>query len=89
MRDMEIWGAGNILGPEQHGHILAVGFDMYCRLVEEKCPNKRTGNAVIEEKITPLLELNVDAYIPDQYVGETDLKLIYTRDWQRQKRLMM
>lgn len=80
MRDMEIRGAGNILGPEQHGHILAVGFDMYCRLVEEEVTKQRQGNGLIQEKITPLLELNVDAYIPDQYVAEVDLKIeLYKR----------
>ena len=36
MRDLELRGAGNILGPEQHGHIMAVGFDIYCKLLEEE-----------------------------------------------------
>jgi transcription-repair coupling factor (superfamily II helicase) len=79
MRDMEIRGAGNILGPEQHGHILAVGFDLYCRLVEEEVRKQRQKGS-IQEKITPLLELHVDAYIPDQYVQEVDLKIeLYKR----------
>ncbi|MEL7568112.1 MAG: transcription-repair coupling factor, partial [Dehalobacterium sp.] len=80
MRDMEIRGAGNILGPEQHGHILAVGFDLYCRLVEEEVAKQQTGTGQIQEKVTTLLELNVDAYIPDQYVAEVDLKIeLYKR----------
>ncbi|MGI6685128.1 MAG: transcription-repair coupling factor [Bacillota bacterium] len=80
MRDMEIRGAGNILGPEQHGHILAVGFDLYCRLVEEEVKKLRQKDEIIQEKITPLLEINVDAYIPDQYVAEVDLKIgLYKR----------
>jgi len=80
MRDMEIRGAGNILGPEQHGHILAVGFDLYCRLVEEEVNRQRGGEEAVEEKITPLLELNVDAFIPDSYLSETDLKIeVYKR----------
>lgn len=80
MRDMEIRGAGNILGPEQHGHILAVGFDLYCRLVEDEVAKQRAGSDHIQEKITPLLELNVNAYIPDQYVAEVDLKIeLYKR----------
>lgn len=80
MRDMEIRGAGNILGPEQHGHILAVGFDLYCRLVEDEVARLRQGKDQIEEKVIPLLELNVDAFIPDKYVAETDLKIdLYKR----------
>ncbi|ATW26988.1 transcription-repair coupling factor [Candidatus Formimonas warabiya] len=80
MRDMEIRGAGNILGPEQHGHILAVGFDLYCRLVEEEVNKQRQGQTQALEKITPSLELNMDAYIPDNYVLESDLKIeLYKR----------
>lgn len=80
MRDLEIRGAGNILGPEQHGHILAVGFDMYCRLVEEEVNKQRYGAAAVPEKVTPQLELNLNAFVPDSYVGETELKIeLYKR----------
>ncbi|MCR6545342.1 transcription-repair coupling factor [Dehalobacterium formicoaceticum] len=80
MRDLEIRGAGNILGAEQHGHIMAVGFDLYCKLLAEEVAKQRNKQESIPEKITPLLELNIDAFIPDQYVAEVDLKIeIYKR----------
>jgi transcription-repair coupling factor (superfamily II helicase) len=80
MRDLEIRGAGNILGPEQHGHILAVGFDLYCRLIDEEVQKKQKGEETLKEEITPLLELNVDAFIPDSYLSETGLKIeLYKR----------
>lgn len=79
MRDMEIRGAGNILGREQHGHIAAVGFDLYCRLVQEEL-NKALGQASPEEESTIQIELPLDAYLPDSYVEDTGLKFeIYKR----------
>jgi transcription-repair coupling factor (superfamily II helicase) len=75
MRDLEIRGAGNILGPEQHGHIMAVGFDLYCKLLAEEVAKQRNNIEIVSEKITPLLELNINAFIPDQYVAEVDLKI--------------
>lgn len=86
MRDMEIRGAGNLLGPEQHGHIAAVGFDMYCRLVQEEMARmaKQQGAPQQKQLQQPKeelrLDLNVDAYVPDPYVADTDLKIeIYRR----------
>ena len=68
MRDLEIRGAGNILGPEQHGHLAAVGYDMYCRLMEE------TLNEVQGRRETRALEtrvdLRADAFLPTEYVTE-------------------
>jgi transcription-repair coupling factor (superfamily II helicase) len=68
MRDLEIRGAGNILGPEQHGFILSVGFDLYCRLLEEAGRELR-GEPVVEEKL-PRLKTEMDAYIPEQYIED-------------------
>ncbi|MGQ9557838.1 MAG: transcription-repair coupling factor [Desulfurispora sp.] len=78
MRDLEIRGAGNILGAEQHGHIAAVGFDLYCRLLEEAVREARgqTGPAPVETSI----ELPVEGYIPDEYIPDTNQKIeIYRR----------
>lgn len=78
MRDLEIRGAGNILGTEQSGNIAAVGYELYCQLLE---------NAVRSAKKQPLryqkhvkIELPVAAYIPDKYISEPKLKIeIYRR----------
>lgn len=78
MRDLEIRGAGNILGVEQHGHIAEVGFDLYCRMLEEAVQEAK--GSVHEERVETLVELPVDAYIPDQYVTESGQKVeIYRR----------
>ena len=68
MRDLEIRGAGNILGPEQHGFILSVGFDLYCRLLEE-ASRELKGEAVVSEKL-PRLKSEMSAYIPEDYVED-------------------
>ncbi len=73
LRDLEIRGAGNILGPEQHGHIAALGFDLYCRLLEEETA-KLKGQPREKEPET-LVDVRVDAFIPDDYVGDVGLKL--------------
>ncbi|MEG1501376.1 MAG: TRCF domain-containing protein, partial [Clostridiales bacterium] len=79
MRDMEIRGAGNILGPQQHGNIEAVGFDLYCRLLQEEIRHQ-SGSEGQKEEINTLLELNIDAYLPDQYIDDSLLKMeIYKR----------
>jgi len=66
MRDLEIRGAGNLLGPEQHGHMEAVGYDMYCKLLEEAV-NELKGKPA-EAEIETAVDLNVDAYIPEAYI---------------------
>ncbi|MDO4581409.1 MAG: transcription-repair coupling factor [Bacillota bacterium] len=79
MRDLELRGAGNILGPEQHGHIVAVGFDLYCRLLAEEMASAG-GAPPPEQPLATLLELQVDAYIPDSFVESSALKVeIYKR----------
>ncbi len=68
MRDLEIRGAGNILGPEQHGHLATVGYDMYCKLMEETLAEVQ-GKRVSKELETRV-DLRVDAYLPVDYVAE-------------------
>ncbi|MHB8156848.1 MAG: transcription-repair coupling factor, partial [Desulfocucumaceae bacterium] len=78
MRDLEIRGAGNLLGSEQHGHIDAVGFDMYCKLLEDAVREARGEEAV--GPVETSVELPVEAYIPDSYVTDTNQKVeIYRR----------
>ncbi len=73
MRDLEIRGAGNILGSEQHGFIASVGFELYCRLLEESV--KQLKGEVVQELPQPVLDLNVDAYVPDEYVDDSRQKV--------------
>lgn len=78
LRDLEIRGAGNLLGPEQHGHMLAVGFDLYCRLLQEAVDELKGKTA--EEPTQPTVELRVDAFINDEYVRTSGLKMeLYQR----------
>ncbi|WP_066634305.1 transcription-repair coupling factor [Desulfolucanica intricata] len=78
MRDLEIRGAGNILGPEQHGHIAAVGFDLYCRLLEDAVREAKGGEEA--KLVDTVVELPVTAYIPDEYVPDTSQKVeLYKR----------
>lgn len=73
MRDLEIRGAGNILGSEQHGFIASVGFELYCRLLEESV--KQLKGEVVPELPQPVIDLNVDAYVPDEYVDDSRQKV--------------
>ena len=69
MRDLELRGAGNILGPEQSGHLSTVGYDMYCRIIEETVREIRGEMGETPEDIEARVELHVDAYLPMEYVG--------------------
>jgi len=74
MKDLEIRGAGNLLGGEQSGHIADVGFDLYVRLVSEAVEEVKTGGVAIVEEIVKV-ELPVDAHLPHSYVPEERLRL--------------
>ncbi len=73
MRDLEIRGAGNMLGAEQHGHIEAVGFEMYVRLLEEAARELRGQKS--EEPIDVRIDLPVDAYLPASFIDRELLRL--------------
>jgi transcription-repair coupling factor (superfamily II helicase) len=75
LRDMEIRGVGNILGSEQHGHMIAIGFDMYCEMLKEAIEAAQTGEEVKEKPEPSIIDLNVTAFIPDEWVGDRDVKL--------------
>ncbi|MDE6405750.1 MAG: transcription-repair coupling factor [Lachnospiraceae bacterium] len=78
MRDLEIRGAGSLLGKSQHGHMQAVGYDLYCKMLNEAVKTKK-GISVIEDFNT-LVDLDVDAYIPPEYIVNEVQKLdIYKR----------
>jgi len=67
MRDMEIRGVGNLLGPEQHGHMESVGYDMYCRLLEEAVKELK-GEPAPDQESDVSIDINVSAYIDDEYI---------------------
>lgn len=79
MRDLEIRGAGNILGPKQHGFIAAVGFELYCRLLKEAIDEiKGTGPQEGPEQEVKV-EANCEAYLPTEYVSDGSTRIALYR----------
>ena len=74
-RDLEIRGAGNILGGEQSGQIAAVGFEMYTKLLEESI--REMKGEKIEEEVETSMNLGVDIYIPHEYISEENLRMTF------------
>jgi len=81
LKDLEIRGAGTLLGPRQSGHISAVGFSLYCKLLADAVENRKARQAGVPEKMmpsplpTPSIDLPLKAYIPDEYVGDVETRL--------------
>jgi transcription-repair coupling factor (superfamily II helicase) len=77
-RDLEIRGAGNLLGAEQSGHIAAVGFDLYMQLIQDTVRELRGGP--VEPAVEPTVRLHAEGYIPEAYVPDSTLRLnLYKR----------
>lgn len=74
MRDLEIRGAGNLLGTEQHGHIMNIGYELYCKLVDDAV-RALGGEIVNPDRVETSIEIDVPAYIPATYVSDELLKL--------------
>ena len=80
MRDLEIRGAGNVLGAEQHGHMQAVGYDLYCKLLNQAVRRLTGREEEEEERVSASVEAEASAYIPDSYVKSEEQKLdLYQR----------
>jgi transcription-repair coupling factor (superfamily II helicase) len=78
MRDLELRGAGNLLGPEQSGHIASIGYDLYCRLLERTV--RKLKNQSVAPEIDTQLGLDLDLHIPAQYVKSPKARLeLYRR----------
>lgn len=73
LRDLEIRGAGNILGVQQHGYVVSTGFTMYCQLLKEAVEELK--GRPVEERFNPKIELPVEAYLSDDYIGSEEEKM--------------
>ncbi len=80
MRDMEIRGVGTLLGERQHGHMQAVGYSLYCKMLNEAVLRLKGDKRVMEEDFETVVDIQIDAFIPDSYIRNEALKLdIYRR----------
>src|SRR5690606_2800717 len=79
MRDLAIRGAGNLLGPEQHGFIASVGFEMYTQMLAEEIRKRKAGltgeESEPEQPVSVQLDLGVDAYLPSEYIYDSAQKI--------------
>ena len=78
MRDLEIRGAGSLLGEIQHGHMEQVGYDMYCKLLDEVV--KEMQGYEVEEDIDVQIDINISSYIPDEYISDSSQKIEIYQD---------
>ena len=74
MKDLEIRGAGNLLGTEQSGHMMMIGYELYCKLIDNAVRRLR-GEAVMDEELEVTLDIKVNAYISSEYIDDEKLKL--------------
>lgn len=73
MRDLEIRGSGNVLGTQQHGHMEAIGYDLYVKLLEESMMRKK--GEIVAERIEAKIDLAMNAFIPEDYIGNHQIKI--------------
>lgn len=79
MRDLEIRGAGNLLGAQQSGHMEAVGYDLYCKMLNEAVKSLKNAD-IDEDKFDTTIDIDIDAFIPEKYISSEFQKLdIYKR----------
>lgn len=74
LRDLEIRGIGNILGSQQHGNMVAVGFDLYCEMLDEAV-KKLKGQPAVKKEL-PIVDINITAFIPDAWIGDKEQKIV-------------
>jgi len=76
MQDMEIRGVGNLLGREQSGNVIAVGFDLYTRIVKEAVLNLKGEESPLEDTLDPEVKIGISAFIPDAYIPDISERLV-------------
>lgn len=79
MRDLEIRGAGNLLGTQQSGHMMTIGYELYCKMVEDAV-NALSGQPVSADREEVTIDLPLSAYIPDSYIDDELIKLQVYKD---------
>ncbi|MCD7828227.1 MAG: transcription-repair coupling factor [Clostridiales bacterium] len=79
MKDLEIRGAGNILGAKQHGHLEAVGYDMYLQMLSEAVNEEQNKDVPHEEKKECIVDIRIDAHIPEKYIDSVPQRLAVYR----------
>ena len=89
MRDLEIRGAGNLLGKEQHGFVSEVGFNLYCHLLEEEIKELKEEGEKREDKedFDPLIEIPLETYIPETYIPLLEQRVLFYRKLSETKDL--
>lgn len=73
MRDLEIRGAGNLLGAQQHGHMDSIGYELYCKILDEAV--RQLKGEEVTETFETLMDINVNAFIPEKYISSEMQKL--------------
>lgn len=80
MKDMQIRGAGDIIGKQQHGHMISIGYEMYIKLIEDAVKALNEGREIeIEDEVECEMSLDIEAYIPKSYIHDTQSKLMVYR----------
>ena len=81
MRDLEIRGAGSLIGEVQHGHMEQVGYDMYCKLLDEVMKEMQGGKIEeVKQEEDIQIEINISSYIPDEYIENNSIKINIYQD---------
>ena len=77
MRDLEIRGAGEVLGSQQHGFIVQVGLDLYAQFISKEIANLKGEE--LKEEVIPKININLPAYLPEEYIPQDDIRVLFYR----------
>jgi len=77
LRDLEIRGAGEVLGSQQHGFIVQVGLDLYAQFISKEIANLKGEE--LKEEVIPKININLPAYLPEEYIPQDDIRVLFYR----------